>query len=287
MPDQVVGIRNPDFPGERLLVCLNPRLRAERARKREELLQATERIPERIAKMARHGRGPAKGGKEAIDRRVGRDASRRLVRKHFKIEVSDRELRWSRKQAGIEAEAQLDGIYVVRTSLAAEDLAAEQAVAAYKGLARVERAFRSLKTTQLQVRPVYVHAGEHVRGHVFLRMLAYYVEWHLRRRLAPPLSEDGEREQAELQRKSPVEQAEVSPAAKAEADSKRTAEGLPAQSLSMLLRHLSALTLNEVTLPGDGQHAFELLARPTPLQRKTFELPGVDPGRIASRGRAG
>ena len=287
VPDQVAEIRSPDFPGERLLVCLNPRLRAERARKREELLQATERIPERIAEMVRHGRGPAKGGKEAIDRRVGREADRKLVEKHFTIEVSDAELRWSRQQASIEAEAQLDGIYVVRTSLAAEDLGAEQAVAAYKGLARVERAFRSLKTTQLQVRPVCVYAEEHVRGHVFLCMLAYYVEWHLRRRLAPLLFEDAEREQAALQRTSPVEKAAVSPAAKAKADSKQTAEGLPAQSLSTLLQHLGTLTLNGVTLPGDDRQTFELIARPTPLQEKAFKLLGVDPGKFVSSTRAG
>ena len=287
VPDQVAAIRSPDFPGERLLVCLNPRLRAERARKREELLQATERILERIAEMVRHGRGPAKGGKEAIDRRVGREADRKLVEKHFTIKVSDEELRWSRQQAGIEAEAQLDGIYVVRTSLAAEDLGAEQAVAAYKGLARVERAFRSLQTTQLQVRPVYVYAEEHVRGHVFLCMLAYYVEWHLRRRLAPLLFEDAEREQAALQRTAPVKQAAVSPAAQAKADSKRTAEGLPAQSLSTLLQHLGTLTLNEVTLPGDDRQAFELLAQPTALQGKAFKLLEVDPGKFVSSRRAG
>ena len=287
VPDQVAAIRSPDFPGERLLVCLNPRLRAERARKREELLQATERILERIAEMVRHGRGPAKGGKEAIDRRVGREADRKLVEKHFTIKVSDEELRWSRQQAGIEAEAQLDGIYVVRTSLAAEDLGAEQAVAACKGLARVERAFRSLQTTQLQVRPVYVYAEEHVRGHVFLCMLAYYVEWHLRRRLAPLLFEDAEREQAALQRTAPVKQAAVSPAAQAKADSKRTAEGLPAQSLSTLLQHLGTLTLNEVTLPGDDRQAFELLARPTALQGKAFKLLEVDPGKFVSSRRAG
>ncbi len=188
-------ILSPDCPGERLLACLNPRLRAERARKREDLLQATEALLEKIAAPVRRGRKPLRG-RDAINRRVGREANRKKVEKHFEIVVTDEELRWSRKQERIAAEARLDGIYVVRTSLAQDALGADAAVAAYKSLARVERAFRSLKTTQLHLRPVYVYSAEHVRGHVFLCMLAYYVEWHLRRKLAPLLFEDAEREAA-------------------------------------------------------------------------------------------
>ena len=152
--------------------------------------------------MVERGTGPAKGGKDAINRRVGRDANRKLVEKHFTIEVTDTQLSWSRKPDSISQEALLDGIYVVRTSLAAERREASAAVAAYKSLARIERAFRSIKTTQLRVRPVYVYGEEHVRGHVFLCLLAYYVEWHLRRKLAPLLFEDAEREAGAARRET-------------------------------------------------------------------------------------
>ena len=276
LADQVAEIHSPEFPGERLVVCLNPRLRDERARKREQLLQATEEILHHIAGMVERGTGPARGGKDAINRRVGRDANRRLVEKHFTIEVSDTQLTWSRKSDSIAREALLDGIYVVRTSLTAEQMEANAAVAAYKSLARIERAFRSIKTTQLRVRPVYVYGEEHVRGHVFLCMLAYYVEWHLRRKLSPLLFEDAEREAAAARRQTPVEPAKVSRAAEAKAASKRTPNGLPVQSLSTLLAHLASLTLNEVTLPGDDRHAFPLLAKPTPLQKEAVALLGVD-----------
>ena len=286
VPDQVAEILSPDFPGERLLACLNPRLRAERARKREDLLQATEALLEKIAAQVRRGRKPLRG-RDAINRRVGREANRKKVEKHFEIVVTDAELRWSRKQERIAAEARLDGIYVVRTSLAQDALGADAAVAAYKSLARVERAFRSLKTTQLHLRPVYVYSAEHVRGHVFLCMLAYYVEWHLRRKLAPLLFEDAEREAAAARRQSPVEPATVSRAAEAKADTKRTPDGLPVQSLQTLLDHLGSLTLNQVTLPQDDQHQFQLLSRPTPLQAKAFALLEVDPDKFVSSTMAG
>ena len=282
--DQVAEIHSPAFPDERLLVCLNPRLRDELARKREQLLQATEEILHHIAGMVERGTGPAQGGKDAINRRVGRAANRKLVEKHFTIEVTDTQLTWSRKPDSIAQEALLDGIYVVRTSLTAEQMEAHAAVAAYKSLSRIERAFRSIKTTQLRVRPVYVYGEEHVRGHVFLCMLAYYVEWHLRRKLAPLLFEDAEREAAAARRQTPVEPAEVSLAAEAKAASKRTPNGLPVQSLSTLLAHLASLTLNEVTLPGDDRYAFPLLAQPTPLQKEALALLGVDlPKSVSSK----
>ena len=246
--DQVAEILSPDFPGERLLVCLNPRLRAERARKREDLLQATERILEEIARQVRRKRKPLRG-REAINRRVGREADRRKMAKHFTIEVEEADLRWSRREESIAEEARLDGIYIVRTSLSAEELGADEAVAAYKSLARVERAFRSLKTTQLQVRPMYVYSEEHVRGHVFLCMLAYYVEWHLRQKLAPLLFEDAEREAAQARRETPVEPAKVSEAAEAKAASKRTAEGLP-----VLVAVTNAEGSNDVGSAGGSRH---------------------------------
>ena len=281
VPDQVAEIRSPEFPGERLLVCLNPRLQQERARKREDLLQATERILQEIAGKVRRGRKPWRG-QAAINRRLGREVNRYKMEKHFQIQLKGSNLSWSRKPEQIAAEARLDGVYVVRTSLSEQALGADAAVAAYKALARVERAFRSLKTTQLELRPLYVYSAEHVRGHVFLCMLAYYLEWHLRRRLAPLLFEDSERAAALAQRGSPVEPAQVSPAAEAKAASKRTAEGLPVQSLRTLLQHLGTLTLNDVTLAQDDQHEFPLVARPTALQAKAFALLDVDPEKIVS-----
>ncbi len=281
VPDQVAEILSPDFPGERLLVCLNPRLQAERARQREDLLQATERLLEQIAARVRQKRRPLRG-RDAINRQVDSEADRRKMAKHFVIEVEDDALRWSRKQEQIEAEARLDGIYIVRTSLKAEELGVDETVAAYKSLAQVERAFRSLQTTQLQVRPLYVHSEEHVRGHVFLCMLAYYVEWHLRRKLAPLLFEDAEREAAAARRQTPVEPAQVAEAAEAKAAGKRTPEGLPVQSLRSLLAHLGTLSLNRVALTRDNPHEFELLTEQTPLQEKAFALLGVEPEKIVS-----
>ena len=284
--DQVAEIRSPDYPGERLLVCLNPRLRAERARKREALLQATEAALETIAKAVR-GPGKRLRGRQAINRRVGRDVGRKKVAKHFLVEVEDDRIRWSRRQERIEAEAQLDGVYIIRTSLGAEQLGADETVEAYKSLAQVERAFRSLKTGQLEVRPVYVYNEDHVRGHVLVCLLAYYLEWHLRRRLAPLLFEEQDREAARQRRDSPVEKAQVSESTEAKAASKRTPEGLPVHSLRTLLADLATLTLNEVALPEAPEHAFPLHARPTPLQQKAFDLLGVDPARFVASNLTG
>ena len=274
VPDQVAEIVSPEFPGERLLVCLNPRLRQQRARKREALLEATEEILETIARGLRHR------GRDWINRRVGREANRRKVEKHFDITVTDDALRWSRNREKIAAEARLDGLYVIRTSLDAATMGPGKVVEAYKSLSRVERAFRSLKTTRLQVRPVYVYNADRVRAHVFLCMLAYYVEWHLRRRLAPLLFEDDDRQQARAKRTSPVQPAQISDRAKAKADTKTTAEGFPVHSLKTLLADLATLTLNQVTLPTNPDQGFPMIAQPTPLQRKAFELLEVEPAKI-------
>ena len=241
---------------------------------------------EEIAAQVWRGRPPLPG-RDAIHRPVGREANRKKLEKHFEIVVTDDELRWSRKQERSEAEARLDGLYVVRTSLRADALGADAVVAAYKSLVRVERAFRSLKTTQLRVRPVYVYSEEHVRGHAFLCLLTYYVEWLLRRKLAPLLFEDAERDAAAARRVSPVEPAQVSLAVEAKADTKRTPDGLAVQSLRTLLDHLGSLTFNQVTLLQDDQHEFRLLAKPTPLQAKAFAMLGVDPDRLVSSTMAG
>ena len=269
VPDAVAEVTGPDFPGERLVVCLNPRLRQERARKREDLLRATEEALHRIAASVRRLKG-----REAIDRRVGRDVNRRKVGKHFEIDVTDGGISWRRREDRIAAEARLDGVYVIRTSLGPEAMATEAAVDAYKSLASVERAFRNAKT-DLRIRPVYVYSADHVKAHVFMCMLALHVEWHMRRRLAPMLFEDDNREGA--RRSSPVEPARVSESAKAKADTKSTADGLPAHSLRTLLDDLATLTLNQMRLTGDSP--LTVVTKPTPVQKRAFGLLGVKPDR--------
>ncbi len=277
--DAVAEIVSPDFPGERLMVCFNPRLAEERARKREALLQATEAILRRIAGIVRR-KGSRLRGLEKINRRVGREANRRKVEKHFHITVTDEDLTFERRAGKIAAEARLDGIYIVRTSLDAQAMGAHEAVEAYKSLARVERAFRTLKTARLQVRPVYVYSPERVRAHVFLCALACHVEWHLRRRLAPLLFEDDDPEGARAQRTSPVQPARTSERARRKSASKTTAEGLPVHSLPTLLEDLATLALNTVHLPDNPENRFAVATQPTPLQRRAFELLDVDPAKM-------
>ena len=276
VPDAVAEITSPDFPGERLLVCLNPRLREERARKREDLLRATEAILEEIARIVRQPRSKLRG-RERINRRVGRETNRKKVETHFQITVCDDNLTWTRDAAGIAAEAQLDGIYIVRTSLSVDAISSDDAVHAYRSLSRIERAFRSVKMTQPGVRPVFVQTADHVRAHVFLCMLAYYLEWHLRQKWAPMLFEGDDRAAGRAQRASPVAKADVSDAAKRTARRTSTATGQPVHSLRTLLDDLATLTRNEVTLPGGAGQPFTLFARPTSLQTEAFQRLGIEP----------
>lgn len=208
---------------------------------------------------------------------MGREANRRKVEKHFDITVTDDDLTFKRNAEKIAAEARLDGIYIVRTSLDADALDAHRAVVAYKSLARVERAFRTLKSARLRVRPVYVYGAERVRAHVFLCILACHVEWHLRRRLAPMLFEDDDPDGAGTQRTSPVQPARTSEQARRKSATRRTAEGLPAHSLPSLLDDLATLTLNTMHLPDNPDNRFNVPTQPTPLQRRAFELLDVDP----------
>ena len=276
VPDTVAQIVHPDFPGERLLVCLNPRLREERARKREALLEATEEILLGIQASVRR-KGSRLRSAVAIARRVGREANRKQVEKHFEITITESDLTFARQLDRIEAEARLDGIYVVRTSLHAEDLSTEDAVWAYKRLGRVERAFRNLKTGHLEIRPVYVYHPTRVRAHVFLCLLALHVQWHLRRQLSPLLFEDERPDEVREQGASPVEKARVSESAQCKAAGRKTEEGLPVSSLGTLLGHLSTLTLNEVVMPTQPNRPLTLVAEATPLQRRAFELLDVNP----------
>ncbi len=273
--DAVAEVTGPDFPGERLMVCLNPRLREERRRKREDLLAATEEALAGIAAAAAQ-RKPGPANRDRTLKALGREANRRKVEKHFDVAVHEGGMDWARNAGRIAAEARLDGVCVIRTSLDAASIGAEAAVEDCKSLAGVERAFRNAKT-DLRIRPVHVYSADHVKAHVFLCMLACHVEWHMRRRLAPMLFEDDDREGARAQRNSPVERAEVS--ARAKAGTKRTPDGLPVHSLRTLLADLGTLTLNEVTLPGGPDHAFPLLATPTELQRRAFKLLEIDPAK--------
>ena len=272
--DAVAEISSPDFPGERLMVCLNPRLRQERRRKREELLQATETELRSIADAAARRR-PGQANRDRTGRAIGARGNKRKVLKHFDITLGMETVTFRRNDARIAAEAALDGIYVVRTSLPAGSIGPEGAVEAYKALSGVERAFRCAKS-DLRVRPIHVRTEEHVRGHVFLCMLAHHVEWHMRRRLAPILFEDHDREGARAQRPSPVAKAEVSPGAKLKAATRRTADGLPVHSFATLLDDLSTLTLNTVKVSGKQDITFEASAKPTRVQKRALELLGVD-----------
>ena len=192
--------------------------------------------------------------------------------KHYELTITGDSFAYRRKPESVAREAKLDGLYVVRTNLPAEALSADEAVRAYKDLARAERAFRSLKSIDLQIRPVHHWIEPRVRAHVFLCMMAYYVEWHLREAWAPILFHDHERAEAEKERASPVAALEVSDAAKRKRGSRRSDDGLPITSFGDLMRHLATMTLNEVASPQAPSAAITLSATPTPLQNMAFAL---------------
>ena len=206
-------ITSPDYPGERLVVCRNPLLAEERARKREELLRAAEKKLEAVAAAVARNNRPLRG-RDKIGLRVGRDLKSTKMMKHCDLTIEDDSFTYRRRDEQIAAEAALDGLYVVRTSLPRESLSAEETVARYKSLSQVESAFRSLKTADLKIRPIYHWKDDRIRAHVFLCVLAYYVEWHMRRKLAELLFDDHEREAAEKTRQSIVQRAPRSEAAK-------------------------------------------------------------------------
>ena len=278
--DAVAEVASEDFPGERLMVCLNPRLRKERARKRNDLLEATENVLREIARTAARAR-PGPDNRDRINKALGARANRWKMRKHFRIKVRDDALIWERDRAAVADEARLDGLYVIRTSLDPDSVSPAQAVDAYKSLARIERAFRNLKASRLEIRPVFVRTVDHVRAHVFLCMLALHLEWHMRQVLAPMLFEDDDREAARASRASPVEKAQTSQSAKLKADTKTTADGMPVHSMTTLLADLATMTLNKVSLPGRPDSAFHTVAKPTPVQAKAFELLEVKPEALA------
>jgi transposase len=267
-------IQCPDYPGERLVVCRNPLLAAERTRKREELLQATERELEKIVAATQRSRRP-QHGQQAITTRVARVINRYKMEKHFQFTITDDNFRYERNQASIAAEASVDGIYVIRTSLSVERLGAEETVQSYKRLAYVERAFRQMKTVDLKVRPIFHRKEERVRAHILLCMLAYYVEWHMRRSLAPILFDDDDHAAGEALRTSPVAPARRSPRAMHKAATKRTDDGSPVHSFQSLIGDLATITRNRIEPRGIDGATFDKTTTPTPLQRRALALLGL------------
>ena len=284
-PAATLAVRYPRYggdhqsrvPGERLVVCKNPLLADERARKRGELLAATEKDLDRIQKRVQRANNPLRGAGE-IGKAVGAVIGKRKMAKHFETDIKDHSFSFARNAKTIAEQAKLDGIYVVRTSLAAEQADAATTVRSYKSLARVERAFRCMKTVDLELRPVFHWTAARVRAHVLLCMLAYYLEWHMRQKLAPLLFDDHDRPAAGTQHTSPVAKAEPSPAARRKAASKRTGplDGvvLPVHSFRTLLDDLATLTRNVICFGGEKLSIVTTI--PTELQRRALDLMGTD-----------
>lgn len=271
----LVEITSSEYPGERLIVCRNPLLAQERARKREDLLRATERDLAQVAAATQRPRRSLRGQAQ-IGQRVGKVLGRFKVAKHFRITITDEELRYERDDARIVQEAALDGLYVIRTSVPAEVLSAPATVRAYKRLSAVERAFRSFKHLDDLIRPVHHRLPTRVRAHVFLCFLAYYVEWHMRQALAPLLFDDDDPAAAEAQRASVVQPARRSPRAQRKAQTKHTEDGLPVHSFQTLLQDLATVVKNRARATLAPALTFEMITVPTPLQQRAFDLLGVD-----------
>jgi transposase len=270
----MASITSPDFPGERLVVCRNPDLAAERARKRADLLAATEKDLARIKTAVERKRDPLRGTAE-IALAVGAVLNIHKMKKHFDLTITDDAFSYARKTDGIAAEAATDGLYVVRTSLPEATLGDADTVRSYKSLARVERAFRCIKTVDLNVRPVYHWLEGRVRAHVFLCMLAYYLEWHMRQRLAPMLFDDTDKDEAEALRSSVVAQAQRSKAAVKKQTAGVTPDGLPVHSFRSLLADLAALARNTIVTAINPNYPLTVVTRPTPVQQKAFDLLGI------------
>jgi hypothetical protein len=265
-------VTSPDYPGERLIACYNPFLAAERARKRGELLAATEAALDKIAAATRRARRPLRG-QDKIALAVGKVINAKKVAKHFLADITDDGLAWRRDEQKIAEEAALDGIYVIRTSLPADALPAAGTVESCKALENVERVFRGLNT-DLLIRPIRHRLEDRVKAHVLVRLLACYVTWHMQQRLAPMLFKDDDPAAARAARPSPVAPARRSPSARAKDATKHTADGAPVHSLATLLADLATITASRIQ-PAAGLPAFTTITTPTPVQRRAFELLGV------------
>jgi len=274
----IAAITSPEFPGERLIVCRNPDLARERARKREDLLAATERDLATVKARVDRSRAPLHG-QDAIGLAVGAVVNQHKMAKHFDLAIGEHSFTFTRKAEAIAAEAAMDGLYAVRTNLPEQVLGDAQAVRAYKSLAKVERAFRTIKTGDLEVRPVFHWAAPRVKAHVLLCMLAYYVEHHMLEKLAPMLYRETDPAAAEALRPDVVTKAQRSPAAKQKEATHKTEAGLPVHSFQGLMAHLATYCRLTATTPLNDKYHFTLYTKPTPTQEQAFQLLGIDPQR--------
>lgn len=267
----LVEMQSPAYPGERLMVCYNPLLAEERKRKREDLLAATEKALTRIEKEVQRRKKKLLAA-TTIAYKVGKVLGQYKMAKHFEPKIEEGKLSWLRRVEAIEEEAKLDGIYVIRTSESVEQFSAADVVRGYKSLAQVERAFRSWKGLDLLIRPIHHRSEERVPTHIFLCLLAYYVEWHLRRVWAPLLFADEELLQQRQQR-DPVLPASSSESAKAKKLNKQTAEGFPVQSFRTLLSNLASRARVTYSVKSDkSSPTFQQVPPPTALQAKAYDL---------------
>jgi len=264
-------ITTPEYPNERLIVCRNPLLAAERARKRRELIDATETKLAAIAARVRRSKKPLRG-KDKIGLAIGRVINHYKMAKHFVLDIADDDVTFARNAAQIDAEAALDGVYVLRTNVSSATLDATATVRSYKQLAEVERAFRSLKTVDLEVRPIHHRRPDRVRAHVLLCMLAYYLEWHMRQALKPVLFDDHDKAAADAARASIVAKATRSAAAERKIRTRRTDDGLPVHSFRSLLGDLATVTRNTMAMADQPDATFVLYPQLTPVQAKAFQL---------------
>ena len=269
-------ITSKDYPGERLMVCYNPLLAEDRKRTREELLSATEsRLAKIAAEVARRTKKPLGGGRIGV--KVGKVVNRYKVGKHFALTIKENQLRFERNESSIMRESQIDGIYIIRTSESADALSAEDTVRTYKSLGQVEQAFRCMKSINLRVRPIHHRSEAHVRAHIFLCMLAYYVEWHLRKALSAVLFQDDELDVARWTR-DPVAKAKPSESARAKKRTKETSDGWPVHSLHTIFEELGTRCKNKCRA-GEGKASvrFEQLTEVTPFQQHVFGLLELKP----------
>jgi hypothetical protein len=262
-------IASPDYPDERLVVCRNPLVAEERARKRADLLEATEQLLAPI--KARVDAGTLRGAAE-IGLAVGQVINRRKVKKHFELTIEDERFEYRRKEEQIAEEASLDGFYVLRTNLPGEELSAPEVVRSYKALAQAERAFRTLKGPELELRPIHHRLEQRVRAHAFLCMLAYYLEWHLRKAWAELLFDDERPPRPD----DPVAKAERSPEAKRKASTQRTAAGEPCHSFRTLLAELATVVRDTNRITGTDA-TFTKVTKTNPTQAQALALVGLDP----------
>src|SRR5260370_1431327 len=264
-------IAHPDCPGERLIACFKPVLAEERARKRPELLAATEKQLEKIAAATKRPKHPLRG-KQNIGVRAGKILNRYKMRKHFQLRIEEDSFHYERKTDNIEREKNLDGIYVIRTSVKKEALSSQEVVASYKSLSGVERAFRSLKTVDLQVRPINHRLPNRVRAHILLCVLAYYVAWPMRQLLAPLLFDDDDKPQAQSARVSIVAPAQRSPTAKLKPLTKQTGDGMKVHSFETLIGDLATIVKNRIQPVDKNIAVFDMLTQPTVIQQRALDL---------------